>query len=260
MSETQLTVVGALVLIGGPFLLLWFLDHRKQAQGVQPSSPAGRRLLRLLGILAVGIAVIVGVFYSCTWVMAAQPTVGKLNLATVVVAVVIVVFVAVILMQYVGLLGAIGSFISGLEDKETRTEEVMEASGPVEEAAQHPERAEEPSTPIDPTAPLNKERMGSAIILGIIGPVLAFAAGTLLGSAAWMPLDSVWHDIVSHPVFICSLAAWALALVALWRVILRAKEQKRSVVIVVALICTGGGLVFGLFWGFLWAVVAGYCC
>ena len=112
MSETLLTVAGALVLIGGPFLLLWFLDRRRQAQGVQPSSPAGRRLPRLLGILVVGVAVIVGVFYSCTWVMAAQPTVGNLNLATVVVAVVIVVFVAVIIAQYVGLLAEIISFFS----------------------------------------------------------------------------------------------------------------------------------------------------
>jgi hypothetical protein len=112
MSETLLTVVGALVLIGGPFLLLWFLDRRRQAQGVQPASRAGRRLLRLLGILVVGIAVIVGVFYSCTWVMATEPTVGKLNLATVVVAVVIAVFVVVIVGRYVGLLAEIISFIS----------------------------------------------------------------------------------------------------------------------------------------------------
>ena len=112
MSETLLTVIGALALIGGPFLLLWFLGRRRQAQGVQPSSPAGRRLLRLLGILVVGVAVIVGVFYSCTWVMATEPTVGNLNLATVVVAVVIVVFVAVILMRYVGLLAEIISFFS----------------------------------------------------------------------------------------------------------------------------------------------------
>lgn len=112
MSETLLTVVGALALIGGPFLLLWFLDRRRQANGVQPANPAGRRLLRLLGILVVGVAVIVGVFYSCTWVMAAQPTVGNLNLATVVVAVVIVVVVAIVILHYVGLLKEIVSFLS----------------------------------------------------------------------------------------------------------------------------------------------------
>ena len=112
MSETLLTVVGAIVLIGGPFLLLWILDRRRQAKEGQPAVPAGHRLLRLLGILAIGAVVIVGVFYSCTWVMATQPTVGNLNLATVVVAVVIVVFVAVILMRYVGLLKEVVSFIS----------------------------------------------------------------------------------------------------------------------------------------------------
>lgn len=112
MSETLLTVVGVLVLICGPFLLIWFLDRRRQAKGVQPASPAGRRLLRLLGILAVGIVVIVGVIYSCTWVMVAQPTVGNLNLATVVVAVVIVVVVATVILHYVGLLKEVVSFIS----------------------------------------------------------------------------------------------------------------------------------------------------
>ena len=69
---------------------------------------------------------------------------------------------------------------------------------------------------------------------------------------------SFWHGIVSHPVFIRSLAAWALVLVARWRVILRAKERERSAVTVVAPICTGGGVALGLFWGFLWAVVVGY--
>ena len=117
MSETILAVVGAIVLIGGPFFLIWFLDRRRQAQEGQTASPTVRRPLRLLGILAVGIAVIVGVFYSCTWVMAAQPTVGKLNLATVVVVVVIVVFVAVIIMRYVGLLAEIISFFSRMIGK-----------------------------------------------------------------------------------------------------------------------------------------------
>jgi hypothetical protein len=117
MSETLLTVVGAIVLIGGPFLLFWMLDRRRQAKGVQPASPAGRRLLRTLGILVIGVAVIVGVFYSCTWVMATQPTVGNLNLATVVVAVVIVVFVAVIILHYVGLLKEVVSFFSKMIGK-----------------------------------------------------------------------------------------------------------------------------------------------
>jgi hypothetical protein len=231
------------------------LDRRRQAKGVQPASPAGRRLLRLLGILVVGIVVIVCVFYSFTWVMATQPTVGNLNLTTVIGAVVIVgVFIAVI-MDLVGLFGAIGSFISELGDKETRTdEEVVEPSGPVEEAVQQPERIGEPSVPAVPKAWLNKERIGSAIVLGIVGPVLAFAIGTFLGVAARMPFDSFLHDIVSRPTFIYSLAAWALVLVALWCVILRAKEQERSAVIVVALVCTGGGVAFGLFW----AIVAGY--
>ena len=117
MSETQLTVVGALVLIGGPFLLLWFLDRRRQAKGVQPANPAGRRLLRLLGILAIGVVVIVGVFYSCTWVMVAQPTVGKLNLATVVAVLVIGVGVVAVIMHYVGLLKEVTSFLSRIIGK-----------------------------------------------------------------------------------------------------------------------------------------------
>ena len=83
MSETLLTVVGVEALIGGPFLLLWMLDRRRQAQGVQPEKPAGRRLLGILGILAAGVVLIVGVFYACTWVMVAQPTVGKVSLTTV---------------------------------------------------------------------------------------------------------------------------------------------------------------------------------
>ena len=75
-----------------------------------------------------------------------------------------------------------------------------------------------------------------------------------------MPFGSFFPEIVLRPVFICSLVAWALVLVALWRVIFRAKEQERSVVIVVALTFTGGGVFFGLFGGFIWAVSAGYCC
>ena len=101
--------------------------------------------------MVVGVAVIIGVFYLFTWVMATQPTVGNLNLPKVIGAVVIVGGLIVVIMEYVGLLGAIGSFISELGDKETRTgEEVVGASGPVGEAAQHPERVEEPSEPPDP--------------------------------------------------------------------------------------------------------------
>ena len=89
----------------------------RQAKGVQPANPAGRRLLRLLGILVVGVAVIVGVFYLLRWVMATQPTVGNLNLATVVVALVIVAVVATVILHYVGLLKEVISFFSRIIGK-----------------------------------------------------------------------------------------------------------------------------------------------
>ena len=99
MSGALLTAVIAVVFIGGPFFLLWALDRKRQAQGVQPGKPAGRRTLRLLGILAVGVVVIVGVFYACTWLVVAQPTVGKLSVTTVVVAIVVTVGFVLLIMQ-----------------------------------------------------------------------------------------------------------------------------------------------------------------
>ena len=118
MSETLLTVVGVEALIGGPFLLLWMLDRRRQAQGVQPEKPAGRRLLGILGILAAGVVLIVGVFYACTWVMVAQPTVGKVSLTTVVVTVVIIGGFILVIARYSRLLAEVISFISRIIGKE----------------------------------------------------------------------------------------------------------------------------------------------
>ncbi len=112
MSETLLTAVAVVAFIGGPFFLLWMLDRRRQAKGEQPARPVGRRLLGILGILVAVIAVIVGVFYACTWLVVAQPTVGQLSLTTVVAIVVIVGFSLLIIMRYFGLVAEVVSFIS----------------------------------------------------------------------------------------------------------------------------------------------------
>ena len=112
MSESLMAVLFAVVFIGGPFFVLWLIDRRKQMKGELSAKPAKRRILHLLIIMAVGIVVIIGVFYACTWVVVAQPTIGKFNVATAIAVVVIVGFSILIILQYVGLLAGMISFIS----------------------------------------------------------------------------------------------------------------------------------------------------
>ena len=260
MSETLLTVVGAIVLIGGPFFLFWMLDRKRQAKEGQPAMPAGHRLLRLLGILAIGVVVIVGVFYSCTWVMATQPTVGNLNLTTVIGAVVIVGGFIVVTMKYAGLLGGIMSFISGKREEEARTdEEVMEAPGPAEEAAQHLERAEEPSVAIEVEA-FQKRKW---IVFGNLAIVLAWAAGVYVGtylgtgSFSWLP-ENLPRIVDAAATgmrygFCCTLPVLAFGLLLLWMVgrgFIAGKLRRTNLMaamIAGAVIAAVGGCLFGWF-------------
>jgi hypothetical protein len=269
MSETLLTVVAAVVFIGGAFLLLWMLDRRRQAKEGQPASPAGRRLLRLLGILAIGVVVIVGVFFACTWLTVAQPTVGQISLTTVVAVVIAVGLSIGIIIHYIGLFAEIVSFIPGRTGSAEAAQEpsVMEELQP-EELSAPGEDAEtsvaETSVAVDHEASQKRKW----VVAGNLAIVLAWIAAVFFGSSVgsymmgagspfWLVgnLASILEGISrgSRYGFCCTLPVLAFGLFFLWiagrRFILGQLRRSSFVAVIIlgVIVALVGGCLTGWF-------------